>query len=236
VNKISNLKPYFNAFAELFFPSLCKGCDNPLSDCDTTVCMECATNLPLTGFETWNENPVFQLFWGRVEVEFACSIYHFRKGELLQKLIYSMKYNGQKEIGLYLGSLAGQQLKKSPCYVKPDMILPVPLHPQKLKIRGFNQSELLARGLSQSLDVKVSNDLLYKSKATSSQTRKSHYERWLNVNGVFSLSIAESLQAAHVLLVDDLVTTGSTVEACCNTLLKVPGLKVSVLTIGYVAK
>ena len=119
---------------------------------------------------------------------------------------------------------------------KSDMILPVPLHPQKLKLRGFNQSELLARGLSRSLDVKVSHDLLYKSKATSSQTRKGHYERWLNVNGVFSLSIAESFQAAHVLLVDDLVTTGSTLEACCNTLLKVPGLKVSVLTIGYVAK
>lgn len=231
-----NLRPWLRGFSELFFPRNCKGCSSSLLHNETYLCRRCISNLPRTGFETWNENPVFQTFWGRAPIEFASSIYYYRKGELIQQLIHSLKYRNNREAGLFLGRIAGRQLIKSKLYLKPDYIVPVPLHPKKLRTRGYNQSELIASGLSETLGVPVSNELMMKTKHTASQTRKSHYERWENVDGIFKTREQQAFENTHILLIDDVITTGATLEACCNALLTTPGVRVSILTIGYASR
>lgn len=229
----SILWSYFNAFLSLAYPNVCCGCGISLKGSEVILCRKCTSNLPRTGFE-WSENNLtYQSFWGRTPVTFAASAYYYRKGELLPKLIHLLKYKNRRDVGLFLGETTGQLILQSPFFKSLDFIIPVPLHPRKLRSRGFNQCELLASGLSEKLKIPTASNLLIREVYNPSQTRKTRFERWENVSGIFSAPNPELLINKHILLVDDVITTGSTLEACCLPLTQIQGTRISIITIGY---
>ncbi len=224
---------YLNAFTELFFPRICYGCGAHLFSSEQEVCKRCLRKLPRTGFELVDNDPVSQIFWGRVKLDKATSLYYYRKGEMLQQLLHRLKYKGNYRMGQVLGVQMGNVFKQSGFMVGIDMIIPVPLHKKKLKLRGYNQSEHIAIGLSQSTGVEVEKNTLLRTVHTESQTHKGRFERWENVSNIFSVANPELLNGKHVLIIDDVVTTGATLEACVQALLQDSSVKVSVATVGY---
>jgi ComF family protein len=159
-------------------------------------------------------------------------MYFFAKGGKVQHLMHQLKYKGKKEIGVYLGTLLGNELKMSPFYADVGVIIPVPLHPKRKRKRGYNQSEMIARGLAQSLDRPYDIHTIVRTYASETQTKKSRFRRWENVKEIFDLKDYQHLINRHVLLVDDVVTTGATLEACATMLLQIPGIKISVATLA----
>lgn len=221
---------HLNAMFDLIYPTICLSCERPLLKHEESLCTICIFSLPKTDFHQHTDNPVKRLFWGKAEIDGAASYFHFEKGGHVQHLIHQFKYKGFKEIGTEIGKHYGLELKKAPPFNTADVIIPVPLHKSKLKKRGYNQSELFAAGLSQTMGIPVDATSLYRVKATETQTRKTRYERFTNVETIFMLR--ESINGKHVLLVDDVVTTGSTLEACYH-ILHAAGNKVSVATMAY---
>ncbi|MCX6274655.1 MAG: ComF family protein [Bacteroidetes bacterium] len=217
----------------LVYPELCVSCDKPLNTGEKCLCTSCRFHLPKTNFHLEEVNPIIKHFWGKVKVEAAAAYFLFTKGEKVQHLIHQLKYRKRKDIGVFLGELYGYDLKKSAVFSTVDVIIPVPLHPKKLRKRGYNQSECFAEGLSQSLKVPYDVKSLKRKKETQTQTRKHRFERFENVNNVFSVTKPEQLKGKHILLVDDVITTGSTLVACAEALLDVPGTKVSIAAIAY---
>ena len=215
-----------------FFPVYCPVCGTPMSIRKQVLCLPCELKMPRAGYVSNPENPVAQLFWGRTKVEAATSFFRFEKGSKYQKLLHLLKYNGDKKVGLFLGKLLGTDLKDT-LFNDCDYIVPVPLHPKRQRKRGYNQSEIIAMGLSSIIEVPVMTNILYRNSFTSTQTKKSRFERFLNVEHVFMLK-PQNLQKKNcsVLLVDDVVTTGSTLEACVETLLQMEGIKVYVATVA----
>ncbi|TSD63786.1 ComF family protein [Inquilinus sp. KBS0705] len=227
------LRGYLADFVSLIFPQLCAACRTALMANEHILCTDCLFNLPHTNFHTQPDNIVAKQFWGKLPVEGAYSLYYFTKGGKVQNMMHQFKYNGMHQIGDLLGNIAGRQLKGSPVFSTADLIIPVPLHQKRLKERGYNQSAHFADGLAQELDAVVETGNLIRTVATKTQTHKSRFARFQNMQEVFAVKNPESLMNKHVLLVDDIVTTGSTLEACGIALLKVPGLKLSIATIAY---
>lgn len=216
----------------LVYPNLCLSCETQLIAGEQTLCILCQNDLPETDHHLDPENPVFKHFWGRVNISFAASFYYFSKGSRVQHMMHQFKYKGKKEVGIKLGELYGQRLRKASNFKGLDYIIPVPLHPKKEHFRGFNQSDLFALGLSRSLGLPVKKKWLARKSYTESQTKKSREERWGNVSRVFETLQPEKLKNKHLLVVDDVITTGATMEACAQKLLLVPGVKVSVASIA----
>jgi ComF family protein len=231
--KIENLSVVmFSDLLNLFYPLSCKACRAPLLKNEYLLCGRCYFHLPFTNYHRDLLNPVFRLFWGRVPLEFATSYLHFRKGGRVQQLLHALKYEGATELGEYLGSLFAGQLKEERTFEGVDSIIPVPLHAARQRQRGYNQSELFARGLSAGFDKPVVTGKLLRLTATETQTRKSRFARYENTREVFSLREPETLYQKHVLLVDDVVTTGATLEACAQLLTKDGGCRLSMATIA----
>lgn len=222
-----------NDFISLIYPKNCASCGNSLFKHEECLCTFCRYHLPKTNFHLQNGNPVEKLFWGRADIVSAVAYYAFGKGGKVQHLIHQLKYNGKKEIGLTVGKLYGQELKQSGKYELIDTIIPVPLHEKKKKKRGYNQSEYFAEGLSKSLHVSTDTTTLIRANESETQTKKSRFSRWQNVESIFHVAEPEKLTNKHILLVDDVVTTGSTLEACALTLLKISDVKVSIATIAF---
>lgn len=222
---------FIHDFFGLFYPRICPACDNPLVRNEEFLCTSCLLDLPRTNFHKDPENEVTQMFWGRVNVENASAFLYFQKKSKVQRLLHKLKYKGEKEIGEFLGRSIGNELKET-AFNDVDIIIPLPLHPKKQKIRGYNQSEMIALGLGKALDKKVEAGVLIRKIANSTQTRKHRYERWLNVEEVFEVVNHERIANKHVLLVDDVVTTGATLEASAGELLKAENTKVSIITVA----
>jgi ComF family protein len=214
----------------MMYPLLCAACSKPLYRGETCICTKCLYHLPRTNFHLEEENPVVRHFWGKVKVEMATAAFRFGKGQRVQKLIHQLKYKGRKDVGEFIGNMLGMELLQSR-YKNIDLIVPVPLHASKLKKRGYNQSDCFAGGLSKGMIRPYSADALIRNEATQTQTRKHRYERFMNVNNIFSADTAQ-LEGRHILLVDDVITTGSTFIACAEAILKVPGTKVSIAAIA----
>jgi len=230
---MNKLRQNISDVLELVFPSMCVACGERLMAQEKFVCLSCWSDLPVTHFHETPDNKVAQLFWGRVPIEHASSYFAYRKGSKYQQLIHSIKYKGLKELGFVVGRKYGLELCNSGAFADVELIVPVPLHPKKKKKRGYNQCEWIARGLAEGMQKNVSADNLYRKVFTSTQTRKNRYERFQNVEGIFGVKMPEALKGKHVLLVDDVVTTGSTLEACAYALLQVEHVKVSIVTLAF---
>ncbi len=219
-------------FISLLFPRICAACGNSLWKQEETVCLSCEFHLPRTNFHLSLENPVSRLFWGRTNLESASAYVYFNKGNRVQRLIHQLKYKGRKDIGIYLGRQYGQYLRYSPFFHTAQLIVPVPLHTKKLMQRGYNQSEQFAIGLGESMKIPVDSDAICRRKETETQTKKSRFRRWQNVAEVFEVKDPGSLEMKHVLLVDDVITTGATIESCIRALSPIHGIRISVATIA----
>lgn len=228
------LKDYIRDFIKLIYPDNCPACGRILLENDNFLCTKCRFDLPLTNFHLEKDNIVEQIFWGRTTIERATSLLFFQKKSRYQKLIHQLKYKGKKEIGFELGVLLGSQLKKSDWIKNIDYIIPVPLHPKRQKKRGYNQSEWIGKGLEEQLGIPQITDCLVRTKHTETQTKKSKAERWENVSSIFTVQNESFITNKSILLIDDVLTTGATIESCAQTILnEKKGGKVYIATIGY---
>ncbi len=220
-------------FVSLFYPLTCVVCGNSLYRHETELCNRCYIDLPKSNFHFQQDNPLARLFYGRVAIHRAASYYLFHKSGSTQKLLHALKYKNKPEVGNVVGKWYGDELKHAPGFSDAELILPVPLHKNKLKKRGYNQSTAFAAGLSESLGIAYTAELLLRTADTSTQTKKGRFERWQNVENKFSVSNPDWLINKKVILVDDVVTTGATLEACAAELLKTQGVSVSIATIAF---
>ena len=223
----------FDNVMDFFFPTLCVTCGNRLVTQEKFLCINCWHDLPVTNFHFNTDNKVAQLFWGRVKIENATAFFAYNKGSNYQHLIHFIKYKGFKELGFETGRRYGIALSASPDFNMVDIVVPVPLHPKKQKIRGYNQSEWIANGISESMKKTVSVNNLLRNLHTSTQTRKNRYERWENVENIFMVARPDEFTGKHILLIDDVVTTGSTLESCAFQLLQIENVKVSIATLAF---
>jgi ComF family protein len=176
------------------------------------------------------------LFYGRTPLLLASSFYLFQKKGSIQKIMHAIKYKHNKDLAVLVGKWYAEDLKEDPSISTADFVIPVPLHAKKYKLRGYNQSEEFAKGLAEGLKTNLNTTVLKRRAFTETQTRKSKYERWENVEDVFELTQPEIFRYKHVVLVDDVITTGATIEACCQLLQSIEGIKISVLSIAYADK
>ncbi len=233
---IAQLKNIFNSTLHLFYPHVCTGCGSDLLEADNLLCLKCIHNLPHTGFATLANNPVEKYFWGRIPLTAAYSQFYFSKEFLIQHLIHQFKYKGDTEIGFYLGEMMGKTLQKSNRFSSIDALIPLPLYADKEHKRGYNQAAVICNGMSAVMNVPVLNGAIIRQHATETQTRKHRTERWENVKQSFMVAKADELAGKHLLLVDDVVTTGATLEACGHIILGVEHVKLSIATLAYAAK
>ncbi len=224
-----------NDLFKLVVPELCVSCGALLVKAEKIICLKCLYDLPRTRYDSYSDNPVARLFWGRVPVENASSYFRYEKGSSFQSLIHDLKYRDRKDIGRELGRLMGIEFRET-AFEKTDLILPVPLHRFKKLQRGYNQCEPICEGLSGILNIPYLTGVLERPSRSYTQTNKSRFKRWENVEGIFRISDPESLADKHVLLVDDVVTTGSTLEACANAILAIDGCLVSIATLAVALK
>ena len=224
---------FINGFVELFFPHVCITCGERLISQEEYICLNCWFDLPVSRNENGHDNKIARLFWGRVQIEYATSWFQYKKGSRYQKLIHSIKYRGLNELGLVSGKKFGYVLSELQYFEDVDLIVPVPLHPLKEKKRGFNQSLWIAMGIAEAMKKPVSENNLHRKTDSSSQTRKNRYARWQNVEGIFGVHNHKEFENKHILLVDDVVTTGSTIEACASEILKIQNVKISVATLAF---
>lgn len=226
-------KTYLADFVSLLFPELCAACHESLVAGEDVLCTDCRFNLPYTNFHLQPDNIVARQFWGKIKIEAAYALFYFTKGGKVQNLMHELKYNGQQRVGILAGNMAGSQLIQNDIFKTVDYIIPVPLHKKRMRKRGYNQSACFAEGLAAKLNATVELDNLVRVRATETQTHKSRFARFQNMQEVFTVKKSERLKDKHILLVDDVITTGSTLEACGAKLLEIEGLKLSIATIAY---
>jgi ComF family protein len=212
----------------LAFPHICAGCGTDVLDKEHALCLRCLHALPKTGFHPHAGNPVEKLFWGRLPVEAATAQFYFTKSSLMQHLMHRFKYRGDKTLGSYLGRLMGNRLQETDRFATVDALVPLPLFAAKERRRGFNQSAILCQGIAEVLQKPVYQNKIIRTAGTESQTKKNRSDRWQNVEGRFEWKSTEGMAGKHLLLVDDVVTTGATLEACGRTILQEGSVRLSV--------
>lgn len=231
-----SLKHLFFDAMHLFFPHNCLGCGTDVLSEKSLLCLRCSTSLPYTGYECIESNPVEKIFRGRTTLMAAASTFYFSKSHVVQTLIHQLKYKGNIEAGEYLGALVGRVLVQSGRFSNIDYLVPLPLSAEKEFKRGFNQSEIICKGISTVMDAPLLTDNVIRNRYTDTQTKKHRAERWKNVEGSFAVRNPAPLQGKNILLVDDVITTGATLEACTQCILAIPGISVSLATAATASK
>ena len=227
-----NIESIAEDFVSLFYPELCLICNKNLLKEEECICLACLHQTPKTDCFLQKENMVSKRFWGRVKLENAAALFQFNKEGNAQKLIHPLKYEGDKTIGIFLGKQLAFSIRDSKFFEGINLIMPVPLHLTKEKIRGYNQSNYIVKGINEILQLEINFKSLIRIENTDSQTRKKRFSRWENMMNSFALKRPEKLIDTHILLVDDVVTTGATLEACAQKLLEIEGVNVSIATIA----
>jgi ComF family protein len=215
----------------LFYPQTCAACETPLLGAEKQLCLDCLASLPIATYKEHANNRLSNVFMGRVPFKKVNAYLHFYKGGLTQKILHQLKYKNNPSLGAYLGHMLAEHYDQNDFLKGIDCIMPIPLHPKKLKKRGYNQSEYLANGISEQSGIPV-NHALKRVEYSETQTRKNRYERWLNVETVFTVESPESLKGKHILLIDDVLTTGATLEAAALPLLTIKDVDLSALTLA----
>lgn len=224
---------FLNDLFHLFYPKLCANCEQQLVQNETVICTFCRHDLPLTNFTDYTENKVSKIFYGRVSIEKAYSLLFFRKKGITKKLIHELKYKGNEEIGVFFGNWLGELLAENKKFADIDCIIPVPLHPKRKKERGYNQVHKFGVYLSEHLNIQLIENKLIRDSSSKTQTFKSRFERFSDLETKFFLNDVSFFENKHVLLIDDVITTGATIEACAKELQKTPEIKISILTIAF---
>ena len=209
------------------FPHICDGCGSDLLNIESRLCIRCVASLPETNFEQHAGNPVEKTFWGRMQIVNAAAHLYFTKESLIQHLMHQFKYKGNKELGLQLGRMMGYAIRNSTRFNNIDALVPLPLFPVREKKRGYNQAAVLCEGMAEVLCLPIFNNIITRPQHTETQTQKGRIERWRNIEGRFFLKDSQAIQNKHLLLVDDVVTTGATLEACGNELLSAENVALS---------
>jgi len=217
----------------IFFPEVCLCCNEYLIENEHIICLFCRHDLPLTNFSFEKENLVEKSFFGRIPIEDATALFYFSKKGKVQQLIHELKYKKQQQVGTFIGNWLGDELVESNRFDTIDCIIPVPLHQKKLKIRGYNQVTTFGESLAEKLNTTFNGDVLIKISSTKTQTKKVRFDRWKNVEELFHVENNFALENKHILLIDDVITTGSTLEACCKALQKTKGIKISIACMAY---
>jgi ComF family protein len=212
---------------DLAWPRLCPLCGRPLLQKEEILCLNCLYELPKTDQRSFTDNKAAERFWGKIPFEKVGTGYHYLKESKVQKAIEAIKYKGEKELGEYLAREVGYRIKPIGFFDGIDYIIPVPLHPFRQRKRGYNQSEWIARGLSKASGISVDTTHLHRSIYNTTQTTRNLWDRWQNVQTLFGVDCAEELIGKHVLIVDDVLTSGSTLEACGQVMLTVPNIRIS---------
>lgn len=225
-----HLKEIRDSVFHLLFPHICSGCGNDILDPSSSLCLRCMDAMPETNFALHPANPVEKKLWGRLKLENATAQYYFTGESLMKQLMHQFKYKGNKELGLQLGKIMGESISQSGRF-HVDALVPLPLFPAKEKKRGYNQAAVLCEGIAESLHVPVLKDIIIRSQHTDTQTQKRRIERWQNMEGKFIVVKPASIRGKHLLLVDDVITTGATLEACGAELLMVENVRLSIATL-----
>lgn len=221
-----------DGFIHLLYPRLCEGCSKPLLPVEDVLCLSCGLRIPETSYHDIADNETALRFAGRVRFCNATSLAYFSNDGLLQHLMHGLKYKGKKEIGTFLGRRLATALQETDWIKEVDLIVPVPLHPTKEAARGYNQSMLIAAAMGENLGIPATDDLLQRVRETESQTKKTRVERVNNMAGAFEVQKGAQLVGKHILICDDVLTTGATIEACAMALLAGGNVKISIATIG----
>jgi len=219
-------------FISLFFPNYCVGCSGSLVKGERLICLNCQHKTPKTNSHLEQPNYIETKFYGKVRLSFALAYYQFLRKGRVQKILHALKYGGKPEVGEMIGRLYGAELSNSKIKDKFDLIIPVPLHKTKLRRRGYNQSAKFASGLAEMVDKKHMEDALVRIKKTATQTKKSRLERWQNVENTFEIKNKDDIKDKKIMLVDDVITTGSTLESCVNVLYNAGAKEVGVVAIA----
>lgn len=225
-----------NSFLHLLYPHVCTGCGTDVIENENLLCIQCINQLPNTNFALHAGNPVEKIFWGRLPLAAAMSEFYFSKGTVIQRLIHEFKYKGNKDVGMYLGAMMGNSLLSNNRFNNVDALIPLPLYADKEHKRGFNQAAILCKGISEVTNIPMFTDTVLRKRFTQTQTKKHREERWQNVEGSFQINSTSSLKDKHVLLVDDVITTGATLEACGKEILNTQNVQLSIATLAYASK
>lgn len=228
----NTLKTWFLSFVQLFFPRQCAVCGAPLQEGEEGICIKCNMDMPRTNYHTHKDNPVERLFWGKMPLERATSYFFYHKGSDFRRILHQLKYGGRKDLGVMMGRFMAAELASTDFFHDIDVIIPVPLHPRKQKMRGYNQSECIAHGVSDVTGISVDTTSVVRNKHVDTQTRKSAYQRWENVDGIFSLKNPKSFKGKHILIIDDVLTTGATTTACADAFVTAEEVRISILTLA----
>jgi ComF family protein len=221
------------SLANLLFPKACSGCDEPLLESESTICTQCRHNMPFTLHHLMPENETFRRFYGRLPLEHSSAMVYFHKQGIVQEMIHNLKYRGKEDVGQLMGEWYVQDLKNVPALQDVDAVIPVPLHPKKLRERGYNQVAKFGKAIAEGLGSAYNENILYRATYTKTQTKKNLAARAEIIGSAFDVKYTDADHSKHFLLVDDVITTGATLESCGKALLKVPGARLSIVTIAY---
>lgn len=220
-------------FGRLFFPHYCAGCRTPALDKSSSLCLRCLHTLPLTNFNSWAGNPIETVFAGRLPVVAGAAYCYFTQQSMMQQVLHALKYKGHRQAGRMLGRMMGRWLRESGRFDGVEALVPVPLHAAKERTRGYNQSALICEGLGEAMGLPVIADAVVRLSSTGTQTHKNSIERWQNMEGKFRLVRPSVVVDRHLLLVDDVITTGATMATCGRALQQAKGVRLSMAALAW---
>lgn len=223
---------FFEDIVNILFPNLCCTCNKALTRNEELICFHCRSELPKTLFDDFIQNDLTDRFYGKFEISFGVSLLYFYKTGITQNLLHQFKYNNYPEIGEMIGGWLAHQYLKRQDAKQIDVIIPVPLHPRKERIRGYNQSQYFARGISEVIDIPTDFTSLVRTQYQKSQTHKTKEQRWKSVENAFKIIDPQKIENKKVLIVDDVITTGATLEACGHQLVNSGASEIGIATMA----